>query len=140
MRNAAVLEREYNYDLLRCVSMIAVIMIHVSAKWVNVYINDIESYDKIYIIVAYMYNSISRFAVPCFIMLSGAFLLDNPRTANYSDFYRRSFLKLGIPTLIFATLYILYRVIFNVICDGGGLSEVHNIVREVIEGKPYYHM
>lgn len=31
----AMKQREYKYDLLRVISMIAVIMIHVSATWVN---------------------------------------------------------------------------------------------------------
>lgn len=73
-------EREYNYDLLRAVSMIAVIMIHVSGMWVNGFseciLEGVEIATLKNPIMAYVYNAISRFAVPCFVMLSGAFVLD----------------------------------------------------------------
>ena len=113
-------ERENNYDLLRIVSSIAVIMIHVSSIWL----------DRIDIIIANgpknnlcienmyspavicIYNSISRFAVPCFIMLSGAFILDNERNLDYKTFYCKSFAKVGIPTIVFSFIYILYRLPF----------------------------
>ena len=43
-------------------------------------------------------------------MLSGAFIIDNERNAKYSKFYSKIFFKIGVPTIIFSGLYILYRI------------------------------
>lgn len=57
-------------------------MIHVSVA----YIGDFETNGgRIYnsnIWYGYIYNTISRFAVPCFIMLSGAFILSNEKNGG----------------------------------------------------------
>ena len=73
--------REYNYDLLRIVCTIAVITIHVSGIYYNC-LTQTEFFGQLYTQNAFLtciYNGISRFAVPCFVMLSGAFLLANPK-------------------------------------------------------------
>lgn len=143
-------ERENNYDLLRIVSSIAVIMIHVSSIWL----------DRIDIIIANgpknnlcienmyspavicIYNSISRFAVPCFIMLSGAFILDNERNLDYKTFYCKSFAKVGIPTIVFSFIYILYRLPFCFIIrdDTSTLIKINTLLKDIIIGSPMYHM
>ena len=74
-------ERESNYDWLRALSMFAVILMHVSVYWVDGFYyavlqgTDIEEYAHPF--AAYVYYSLSAFAVPCFLMVSGAFILDN---------------------------------------------------------------
>ncbi len=65
-----------------------------------------ESYFFIYLL-----NFIGAFAVPCFFMLSGAFILDNPKNADYRYFYKKAFKKIAIPTLVFAFIYFLYNEI-----------------------------
>lgn len=102
-------KREGNYDLLRIASTIAVIMIHVSATWFDGALKDISEngllIDQIEMPMAIcIYNSISRFAVPCFLMLSGAFILDNESNLNYKAFYSKSFSKVGVPTIVFSLL------------------------------------
>lgn len=42
----------------------------------------------------------TRFSVPCFIMLSGAFVLHNEKTADYKYFFKKSFVKIVIPFLL----------------------------------------
>lgn len=148
-------EREYNYDLLRVVSMIAVIMIHVSAIWIKVgtkhVANGGEISELVNPVMTCIYNTISRFAVPCFIMLSGAFILDNKRTANYQEFYQKEVVKIGVPTIIFSILYVLYRIIFVILYalyDVFGLctqidwlfTDLMILIRDVVMGSPFYHM
>lgn len=72
--------REKNYDILRIIAAFMVISIHVSAESVSYNIampNSIFSFGN-------FFNSFSRFGVPIFIMLSGAFLLTNPKNTNFS--------------------------------------------------------
>lgn len=101
--------REDNYDLLRVICTIAVIVIHVS----GIYKNAI-SYENVFgylieknIVVILLYNTLSRFAVPCFVMLSGAFLLSDNRNGEYRTFYRKTVKNIIIPTLVFTVIYFL---------------------------------
>lgn len=139
-------KREYNYDLLRVIAMLAVIVIHVSAMWLD----DSESVSTESVILhpfsVILYNTVTRFAVPCFVMLSGAFIMDSTGTENYREFYQKQFKKVGIPTLIFSILYILYRIpvnIFGAVSGTGDLS-IHEsmtvLIQDIIRGKPFYHM
>lgn len=135
-------KREKNYDLLRIISTVAVIMIHVSSTWFKSAIIDISekglliSDIKMPIVIC-IYNSISRFAVPCFLMLSGAFILDNTKNVNYKTFYSKTFYKIGIPTIIFSLFYILYRL---PLCFLGTDQEILTLLKDIVIGSPMYHM
>lgn len=65
-------QREANYDLLRIISAIAVVMIHVTDFYKNA-ILDKSIFGELYlrnIGTTIIYVAIPRFAVPCFVMLS----------------------------------------------------------------------
>lgn len=138
-------KRESNYDLLRIISAIAVIVIHVSATYVNAFTNK-EFFGYInfdHAFVSCLYNALSRFAVPCFIMLSGAFLLNDDRNADYKYFYKKSFKNLGITTIIFSVLYFLYSLlksIASVYIKDKKLTVLANPIKALIKGEPFYHM
>ena len=71
--------RESNFDLLRILCAFAVIAIHVSGQFVGAMTSDL-SYARVEfesILNSTLWNVLSRFAVPCFVMLSGAFILSN---------------------------------------------------------------
>lgn len=136
--------RESNYDFLRVLSMIAVIMIHISGSWTQsfaAYISeggDLEN--LLFPIMPCMYNTISRFAVPCFIMLTGAFVLSDSKTANYKEFYQKKLTKIGIPTIIFSGLYILCRIPLCFVGEGAGEKKVIILIEDILKGSPYYHI
>lgn len=134
-------KREGNYDLLRIISAVAVIMIHVSARWFGYAIDTIAQGLSMQDIVSpfwlCIYNSVSRFAVPCFVMLSGAFILDNERNAEYRNFYSKSFSKIGVPTIVFSILYVLYQIPSYF---WGGINGLASLAKRIIEGNPMYHM
>lgn len=67
------MKREVRYDLLRIVACFAIVLLHVSGGYWSVV--DINSSD---FTIMTVYNSLTRFGVPVFFMLSGLFLL-NPR-------------------------------------------------------------
>lgn len=87
-----------------------------------------------------MYNTVSRFAVPCFIMMSGAYILSNSENKNYILFYKKSFMKIGVHTLIFMVMYILYRILLCFIGEGDGIQEMLSLGKDIIKGAPMYHM
>lgn len=84
--------RESNFDLLRVICAFAVVAIHVSAQFIGAMTGDpryigIEFHD---VFNSTLWNVLSRFAVPCFVMLSGAFILTNDKNADFSFFYKKS--------------------------------------------------
>lgn len=137
------MKRETNYDLLRVFSMLAVIMIHVSQNYIGGYtllFADKEILGGIDAVVSCIYNTLSRFAVPCFIMLTGAFALDSRKTVNYKEFYKNSFIKLGIPTIIFTIIYTLYKILLAFLGGKTGIGAFVDVFVDILKGKPYYHM
>ncbi|MBQ9926598.1 MAG: acyltransferase [Lachnospiraceae bacterium] len=140
--------REYNYDLLRIISTIAVIGIHVTSTWVGAMTNE-NYFGELYqegILVTCIYDVLTRFAVPCFIMLSGAFILADDRNRNFNFFYQKTFIKIGIPTMIFSLGYMLFYVILVVITTDRGtvfdriVASSIQAIQSLLHGVPYYHM
>lgn len=82
-------QREINLDILRGISAFCVILIHIN--WVYFERNtgnNMEYYFEVII------NLLTRFCVPCFLMLSGALLMRNPKNANFMCFYKKSMHKI----------------------------------------------
>lgn len=139
------MKRESNFDLLRIISAVAVIVIHVSATYYGAltdkttfgYINFNNAF------VTSLYNSLSRFAVPCFVMLSGAFLLGDERNADYKYFYGKAFKSVGIPTVIFSVLFFLYSILVKtalIFFENREITELLDPFKDFIKGEPFYHM
>lgn len=130
-----------NYDLLRIISCIAIIAIHVSTMYENAVANGLIT-ENIYVIVAYY--TLSRFAVPCFVMLAGAFALSNDKNASYLQYYRKTFAHLGIPTIIFSIFYFLYRILGwgkdSIFAGNADYTILLETVKSFYRGAPFYHM
>lgn len=138
-------KREGNYDLLRILCALGVITIHVSSSYTNA-VTDLGWFGQLYldhIVVSCLYNVLMRFSVPCFVMLSGAFVLADERNTNYKYFYEKSFRSLGIPTLVFSCAYFLYGeavAAAHVIIGGDSVRRLLYPFRSVLFGAPFYHM
>ena len=132
--------RESNYDLLRIIACIAVILIHVNSIYI-VDVNDSKfldggGYFTKYSFLIVTITQISKFAVPIFVMLSGAFLLSNPKNENVKSFYKKNVDRILIPILIFSIFYILFTEITSLLSGDSVLIPLKNLFL----GKPYYHM
>lgn len=132
-------QRESNYDLLRILCAIAVVSIHVTAMYMNASADE-NVFGEIYqtgLFTTYLYNILSRFAVPCFLMLSGAFVLGDKRNADFKYFYKKSFRSIGITALLFGVLYTLLALVMS---SHGSISGISDVAKDVISGSPYYHL
>lgn len=140
-----LLSRESNFDLLRILSTFAVVMLHVSGRFLQT--NEIGATTNCNFSVMIV-NHIVRFAVPCFLMLSGAFILDDERNADYKFFYKKSFKSIGITGLVFCLLYTLYSVtkltLSVCILHKHGLDYLMNellvIMTKLLVGQPAGHL
>lgn len=137
-------QREANYDLLRIISAIAVVMIHVTDFYKNA-ILDKSIFGELYlrnIGTTIIYVAIPRFAVPCFVMLSGAFILADDRNSDYKAFYKKSFRSVGVPTIIFSVIYFLFSMLLAALSvkSGAAPTELLTPIKQIFTGKPFYHM
>ena len=119
---------QFGLSILRIVCTLCVIIIHVSAPMIMKFgkISDFDWH------VANFYDSISRFSVPVFFMISGALLLG--REFEIKDFLKNRLGKI-IPPFLFWSLFYSFssRYFFN--------SEVLNvpkIVKDVFYGSEYH--
>ena len=106
-------KRVVAFDLLKVFSCIAVILIHLSAI-----ILDNRGVHTIYFKTANIYASIAHFAVPVFIMISGAFLLSKNKELSIKEVYKKYVFRIGI---IYILMGIFYKI-FNFYIDG-----MHNL-------------
>lgn len=75
--NSKMQTRRYAFDFLRILAACAVIMIHVSGDYVTALNTNTQGF-----FAANLLNSLSRFAVPVFVMISGGLLLDENRAMS----------------------------------------------------------
>lgn len=136
--------RESNFDLLRIISAFAVIMLHIS-YWV-LRIDEKEVFANCHFPTLFM-TTITRFAVPCFFMLSGAFILADDRNVDHKYFYKKSIKNIGITGALFCILYVLYRIaklMINAFLHKKDIdiiiSEVISIIKSLIAGYPFGHL
>ena len=137
--------RESNYDLLRIISAFAVIMLHVSGGFL---VCNEEGIPTDCSLPVMLINHIVRFAVPCFLMLSGAFLLADERNADYNFFYKKSIRNIGITGAVFFLLYTMYRLaklvmsVFVLHIDSTDTfwASLFSIFKDLLQGSPSGHL
>lgn len=93
---------------LRVFAILAVIALHASAVRV-VHLPDIHTFPWW---TANIIDSMSRWAVPVFIMLSGALLLDINREYTLLGFYKKRFIRVGIPFIFWTAFYFYWSARF----------------------------
>ena len=134
-------KRETNYDLLRVFALLAIMSLHVSSVWIDGFSAIVREGGAVETLThplwACVWDCLPRFGVPCFLMLSGAFLLANPATGAYAAFYKKSWRKLGGLTVGFSVFYLLIKAGESVFAHENPLLAVGG---SILILKPYYHM
>ncbi len=133
-------ENYKNIDAIRTVSALAVVLLHVSAGFV---VTEITNPLSINWIAANFYDSLTRFCVPFFIMISGFFLLDPAKDIDIKSFYRKRFMKVIIPLLVWSVIYIGFEVFLNNVLKHRSFTLpgfLKGTLDKFIYGKTYYHL
>lgn len=143
MKQNTLKRREGNYDLLRIVCTVAVIMVHVSSTYKAALYNGdrFGDFHTDSMITILLYNMLLRFCVPCFLMISGAFLLCDDRNADFKYFYRKSFKSIIMQAMIFSLVYFAYNELMEVYkYINGESSNLFSPVLNSLAGQPGYHL
>jgi len=99
----------YWIDLIRVVAVFQIVLVHLS--FVIFFKDELLSVNWL---AANFYDSFSRMGVPLFFMVSGVLLLG--KNEPIGDFFRKRFVKVGVPTLFWSAAYLLWSV--RVYTDG----------------------
>jgi surface polysaccharide O-acyltransferase-like enzyme len=97
----------HGIDDLRFIATIGVILLHTSAGMLPIY----GKIPDEYWLIGLSYNALTRFCVPMFVMISGALLLS--REYKTVDFLKKRFVRILLPFLFYATIYIAYNLIIR---------------------------
>lgn len=119
--------RHMGIDLLRVISALGVIFIHVSAPLVTHNMKVVN--DAFW--AGNLFNVLGRFSVPVFVIISG-YLILKP-ISSYADFYRKRFTRILLPLICWSVVYLLWAYFFD-----------HTHPRKIWDGffwgKPYFHL
>lgn len=95
-------------DLLRIVATFSVVFLHVAAgNWGNVNLGTFEWN------VYNFYDSLVRFGVPIFVMVTGMFLLNPDKKVSFKEIYCKYILRILIALISWSLLYAVYTNIIN---------------------------
>lgn len=118
-------------DYIRAISMLGVIVIHVSSTFVNAQSNLMIAGMN----PAFILNQVVRFAVPLFILLSGLSLGFGKTNLSYPAFLKSRCIKILIPYLIWSSLYWLvyhkgqgFSAFAKALLRGGAASHLYFII------------
>jgi len=118
-------------DAMRVAAAAGVVVDHVAA-W------GFERYGEIATRDWWVFNlavGATRWAVPLFVMLSGALLLDPRRTEGPREFYARRLRRIAIPFVFWCLFYIAFRFALR-----PSAFSLGGMVSWLALGQPFYHM
>ena len=126
-------ERIRFFDLLRCAAAIAVIAIHVLAP----YRHELGVIPFEQWATAVSINSISRWAVPVFILITGALMLSDKRDFELGYYVKRRLGKVLLPFLIWS---VFYAYLSGWSLQGFDGQEVISVLAQSPWHATYYHL
>ncbi|SFP39980.1 Surface polysaccharide O-acyltransferase, integral membrane enzyme [Oscillibacter sp. PC13] len=97
--------RNQTVDLVKAVAIASVLLIHVSAGGLGGEVGSAEWISCLF------WGSVSRAAVPLFLMASGALLLDPARDLTLKKLYTKNFLRLVAALLFWAVCYKVFHLL-----------------------------
>ncbi|MBN1604792.1 MAG: acyltransferase family protein [Chitinispirillaceae bacterium] len=118
-------------DVLKTGSIFSVILIHSAAPL-------LERYDLSgsgYWWTGNVYNSLVRWCIPVFFMISGAFLVENAGKESLRQFFSRRFGRIFIPFIVWSGIYFLWRVYGN-----GERVSFYSFPVLLLKEPVYYHL
>lgn len=98
-------KKDYNLDILRIISMVLVIVIHVANYYCRAFY-DINAFSYFGAVV---FNSVARVSVPIFFMISGALLLNKDYDVKKN---KKRICKNIITLIIFTIVYLLWDYLY----------------------------
>ena len=114
------------FDYLRIISIFAVVVLHVTAQnWKNIPIDTFEwnCFTSV--------NSLTRWCVPVFVMISGALFLG--REQSIKKLFTKNILRISVILVVWSTLYAIwdYKIVHSI-------ASLKSVLFELVTG--HYHL
>lgn len=100
-------KRNISFDLLRILSAFSVVMLHVSGEYIYRY----QVGDLGFCLSNFM-NSISRFGVPIFVMISGAIFLSENKAVSIKTIWCKNIFRMCLVFAIWSFSYYVYESLY----------------------------
>lgn len=126
-------ERVLCFDLMRCVAAVAVIAIHVLAPYRDEL--GVIPFDQW--VTAVSINGVSRWAVPVFILITGALMLSDTRPFDFKYYLKRRLGKVLVPFIIWS---LFYAYLSGWTLSGFDAQVVSDTLSESLTHSTYYHL
>ena len=135
MDNQKAIQYNYRYSYLRAVSCVAIIILHTVYGALSLFAEQISP--SVYMRSWMVVNNL-RWAVPCFVMITGALLLDENRSITYGKIWKKYIKRVFLALLAFA---LIFRI-FDMVMDGEAvsLSGFFYGFREFFTGTSWSHL
>lgn len=139
--------RENNYDLLRLISCIAVVLIHANWEYWGEIAYDQNHTTQWYI--GSIINILTRFSVPNFVMLTGAFVMNGKNVSeavksnhkvNWMILYCNVSFKTFLPMIISLLIQVTIHIARNVISKTNFINLLKNIITGNFANLWYFYM
>lgn len=115
-------------DVLRVAALVGIILVHVSAYKME----DLSASDR-QLRAMYAWDSVTGWAMPLFVMISGVFFLDPSRKVSYRRIWKHNIPRMVIVFLGWSLFYAVYTVLLSPQKD-----DITTFLTEFIKG--HYHM
>ena len=112
MKDSSLQNRSIYHDLLRILSTLAVICIHVCSESLTWKEGQYSSATWSYLNI---FDSISRFAVPIFVMLSGSFVIDKYKENFLKKLYTKNIFRMVCSFVFWSLVYVGFKLLKNVL-------------------------
>lgn len=100
-------EHNLSFDILRIMAAFSVVVLHTCSKYLM--LNDVNSLD---FKIANFINSLSRFGVPIFVMISGAIFLSENKSITISKIWKKHILRLIIVYSVWSFAYYVFQSLY----------------------------
>lgn len=107
MDKKGILTRNVSFDLLRIISALSVVVLHVSAQYIM-----IREVDSLFFRLSNFLNSISRFGVPIFVMLSGVLFLSEEKEISIKKIWTKYILRIFILYAVWSFAYYVFQSLY----------------------------
>lgn len=129
------MKRIHYLSYLRAVACVAIIILHTVDGAVILYQNGITNGERIgSLSVVYC----MMWAVPCFVMVTGALLLDKNRAITIKNIFQKYILRILIALIAFSLVFALFDTLMNK--DGSGIAFLGKGLLNVLTGNGWAHM
>ncbi len=119
---------------LRVIATISVVVLHISVPYLD---NKFVDFPGINWWGGNLFDSLTRFCVPIFLMITGALLL--PQKNNLNVFFKKRTKRLLPPFLFWSIVYIIYHIVFCIDKDIYSVSKIFAFfANRLLHGAEYH--